>query len=192
MPKYTENLNLFEYDVEKDGKNTYNISQCLNDNWDKIDSALGNVANLTTEQKANFVSAINEIVSNLDKKSSIDLNNLSKLGQSILDRKVEVEALLQQNGYAKFTWKEDNEISNLIIQWGCHRTDSDGTARIILPTSYVHNWYAVGAIHTGGDIASCSIDEIYKTNSFLPIRLRNDRSGAMQGDWGVLWVAIGI
>lgn len=54
----------------------------------------------------------------LDGKLSKDLDNLSSLGQAILDKKVEVEALLQQNGYAKFSWKENNQISNLIICWG--------------------------------------------------------------------------
>lgn len=62
------------------------------------------------------LSAIGQAI--LDGKSSISLDNLSAAGQAILDKKVEVEALLQQNGYAKFTWKENNQISNLIIQWG--------------------------------------------------------------------------
>ena len=53
----------------------------------------------------------------LDGKASINLDNLSSLGQAILDKKVEVEALLQQNGYAKFSWKENNQISNLIFSW---------------------------------------------------------------------------
>lgn len=38
MPKYTEKLNLFEYEPEKDGKKTFNIKQAINDNWDKIES----------------------------------------------------------------------------------------------------------------------------------------------------------
>lgn len=46
MSKYTKNLNLFEYDVKQDRKSTYNISQCLNDNWDKIDAHAENQANL--------------------------------------------------------------------------------------------------------------------------------------------------
>lgn len=38
MPKYTEKLNLYEYEPEKDGKKTFNIKQALNDNWDKIEN----------------------------------------------------------------------------------------------------------------------------------------------------------
>jgi hypothetical protein len=37
MTKYTEKLNLFQYEPEKDGKKTFNITQALNDNWDKIE-----------------------------------------------------------------------------------------------------------------------------------------------------------
>lgn len=38
MTKYTEKLNLFQYEPEKDGKKTFNITQALNDNWDKIEN----------------------------------------------------------------------------------------------------------------------------------------------------------
>lgn len=37
--KYTDNLNLFKYETEKDGKEVFSIDKCLNDNWDKIDAA---------------------------------------------------------------------------------------------------------------------------------------------------------
>ncbi|ENK1244710.1 hypothetical protein AB2063_002923 [Clostridium botulinum] len=45
MSKETENLKLFKYDSETDDFNTttFNIKQCLNDNWDKIDSHLTDV-----------------------------------------------------------------------------------------------------------------------------------------------------
>ena len=38
MSIITDFLNLFKYDPETDGDNTFNIKQCLNDNWDKIDA----------------------------------------------------------------------------------------------------------------------------------------------------------
>lgn len=44
MPTNTERLNLFKYDVEADANSTFNITKCLNDNWDKIDT---NTAKLT-------------------------------------------------------------------------------------------------------------------------------------------------
>ena len=118
MGTYTTNLNLYNTDMNTDGNDTFDFQRDLNDNNNKIDSAIGKLSNLTTEQQANLVSAINEIVTNLDGKTSKSLNDLNAVGQAILDKKVEVEALLAQNGYAKFSWKENNEISNLIIQWG--------------------------------------------------------------------------
>lgn len=70
-----------------------------------------------TVQNANLIDA-GRIGEQLAGKADIDLNNLSAVGQAILNKKVEVEALLEQNGYAKFTWKEGNKISKLIVQWG--------------------------------------------------------------------------
>lgn len=37
MSKLTDILGLFQYDPETDGANTFNITQALNNNWDKID-----------------------------------------------------------------------------------------------------------------------------------------------------------
>ena len=78
----------------------------------------GALSSLTTSAKTNLVSAINELVTNLGGKASKSLNNLDSTGQAIIDKKVEVEALLAQNGYAKFSWKVNNTISKIIIQWG--------------------------------------------------------------------------
>ena len=60
---------------------------------------------------------IAEIITKLANYASVNLDNLSATGQAILDRKVEVEALLEQNGYAKFTWKENNKVANLLFNW---------------------------------------------------------------------------
>lgn len=61
------------------------------------------------------VGALSEAI---NEKMDRNLVNADTIGQAILDRKVEVEALLEQNGYAKFTWKNGNKISNLLIQFG--------------------------------------------------------------------------
>ena len=68
----------------------------------------------TLEELSRKVDAISEF---LNEKTDRNLLNLNTVGQAIIDGKVEVEALLAQNGYAKFTWKEDNKVANLIIQW---------------------------------------------------------------------------
>ena len=65
------------------------------------------------------VGALSEAI---NEKMDRNLVNADTIGQAILDRKVEVEALLEQNGYAKFTWKEDNKVASLIIQWGSDTT----------------------------------------------------------------------
>lgn len=72
---------------------------------------------------------IAEIITKLANYASVNLDNLSATGQAILDRKVEVEALLEQNGYAKFTWKEDNKVASLIIQWG--KVDATNYAGVV-------------------------------------------------------------
>lgn len=41
MSELTKILKLFKYDTKKDRKRTFNISQCLNDNWDKIEKDMG-------------------------------------------------------------------------------------------------------------------------------------------------------
>lgn len=111
----TPNLGLFNTNMLTDGDDYFDFDRDLNGNNNILDAAIGKLSTLTTEEKTSLVAAINELVAG---KSSIDLDNLSAIGQAIMDKKVEVEALLQQNGYAKFTWKENNQISNLILQWG--------------------------------------------------------------------------
>lgn len=41
MASYTDNLNLLKKDPATDGSNTFNIQTMLNDNWDKLDAAVG-------------------------------------------------------------------------------------------------------------------------------------------------------
>lgn len=60
MSTTTSNLGLFEYDPVADANQTYNITNALNNNWDKIDTFSGTVA---------------------DK----DLSNLSPTGQAVID-----------------------------------------------------------------------------------------------------------
>ncbi len=84
-----------------------------------------------------------DIWDELVKKASVNLDNLSSLGQAILDKKVEVEALLQQNGYAKFSWKENNEISSFIIQWGRFYESTSTTDYKNLPIAFSKKVYGV-------------------------------------------------
>ncbi|MDR3595091.1 hypothetical protein [Clostridium sp.] len=46
MPSNTTNLGLYKVDPVADGTNTFNIKTMLNDNWDKVDNAVGGKANI--------------------------------------------------------------------------------------------------------------------------------------------------
>lgn len=118
----------------------------------------------------------------LDGKLSKDLDNLSSLGQAILDKKVEVEALLQQNGYAKFSWKENNQISKIIFIFLKSSFDSISvpanssiTKVLNLPIivdSMSLNWVAVA------NIGSIFCTTVSVTNSTVELRLNNASDSA--------------
>ena len=137
MGNYTTNLSLYNTDMNTDGNDTFDFQRDLNDNNDKIDSAIGKLSTLTTTDKSSLVNAIIEIVTDLGGKTSKSLDDLDAVGQAIIDKKVEVEALLQQNGYAKFSWKENNQISSFIIQWGVTETQKS----TYFPTSFSGTGY---------------------------------------------------
>ena len=77
----------------------------------------------------------------LNEKMDRNLANTDAIGQAILDKKVEVEALLEQNGYAKFTWKEGNNIRKLLMQWGLNSIGTNTTVN--LPTSFSSTSYTL-------------------------------------------------
>ena len=91
----------------------------------------------------------------INEKMDRNLVNADTIGQAILDKKVEVEALLEQNGYAKFTWKEGNKISKIIVQFG---KVSQKTQVINLPTSYSNVNYNIvcGVVNGSGGMATGS------------------------------------
>ena len=141
MGTYTTNLNMYKTNMLTDGNDTFDFKRDINDNLDIIDTAVGKLSTLTTTDKSSLVNAIIELVTSLGGKASKDLDNLSATGQAILDGKVEVEALLAQNGYAKFSWKENNVISSFIIQWGNHDGESgNGIKEIKFPISFPNSY----------------------------------------------------
>ena len=96
---------------------------------------------------------VGQIAEALNEKMDRNLANTDAIGQAILDKKVEIEALLEQNGYAKFTWKEGNKISKLIVQFG---NASQGTQVINLSTSYSNVNYNIvcGVVNGSGGMAT--------------------------------------
>ena len=81
---------------------------------------------------------VGQIAEALNEKMDRNLANTDAIGQAILDKKVEVEALLEQNGYAKFTWKEGNKISKLIVQFAQFNPRDGGYTSI---THCLHDEY---------------------------------------------------
>ena len=67
MGKNTKNLDLFEYDIQTDGKQKFNINKALNENFDKIDAAFDNLKNI-----------------DLSLMADVNLSNLSSNGNSRL------------------------------------------------------------------------------------------------------------
>lgn len=64
MPKYTENLQLYEFDHSQDDASTttFNVQRFLNDNWDKIDDAVGskkNAVDISYDNSKSGISAEN-------------------------------------------------------------------------------------------------------------------------------------
>lgn len=82
MGNYTTNLSLYNTDMNTDGNDYFDFQRDLNDNNDKIDSAIGKLANLTTTNKNNLVGAINEINNITPNSANKDLSNLSTTGET--------------------------------------------------------------------------------------------------------------
>ena len=85
MATETDELKLFKYNPDTDGENIFSIQQALNENWDKIDTfatAIKSLKNLSAEGEKRF----EDILAKLDKK-------------------LEAQALLAENGYIKFNKK---------------------------------------------------------------------------------------
>ncbi len=157
----------------------------------EVANASSVIINLTKEYGANCslsnLSLLGEkrfqdLWEEIAQKSSIDLDNLSSIGQAILDRKVEVEALLQQNGYAKFTWKENNQISNLIINWGI--TNAKGSRSFVFPLTF--NDY----------FTFCSTVATASGNVVSTINAMNENGGNLypsdtSRELSIFWFAIG-
>ena len=195
MGTYTTNLNLYNTNMSTDGNDTFDFQRDLNDNNDKIDSAVGKLsalnttvqtslvgainevvsncgalANLSTTDKTSLVNAINELLSSLDGFATKSLGNLDSTGQAVIDKKVEIEALLAQNGYAKFKWKQNNTISKLIVQWFRITHNKAEYTDASLPCSFtsVDSYSVVGSVNanTATTISNSQyIDYYRKSNS---------------------------
>lgn len=143
MPNYTENFNLFKYDILEDTSLPFSITQALNNNWDILDSSVPLKEDIPTK------------TSQLTNDSGFltqhqDLSAYAKAASPTLTGTVKVPAsttagtalqLTAQskatNGYIKFG-------SGIIIQWGTtSQRSSDTTQTVTLPTSFSNKNYQV-------------------------------------------------
>ena len=115
MSKETTNLKLFQYDPETDiwDTTTFNIKQCLNDNWDKIDEEFGN----TTSTINNIEK---ELLNYSSYASSKESNGVYTIVQYKRNDTVYMKSTLSNadsNGnYRTNTWQFYNEAGDTIIK----------------------------------------------------------------------------
>lgn len=70
MAKYTDYLNLFEWEPDKDLEEEFDIQKALNDNWDKIDIKLKNFIATVLKELEDSEEALNTKFS--DYKDTVD------------------------------------------------------------------------------------------------------------------------
>ena len=127
------------------------------------------------------VGALSEAI---NEKMDRNLVNADTIGQAILDRKVEVEALLEQNGYAKFTWKEDNKVASLTIQFGLREIASTGVLSFPVTFSQVSCFLRCNDTAYGTAPSATGVGYTNLTNS--SVSLACDATIPKQS-----WIAIG-
>ncbi|MCM3494570.1 phage tail protein [Paenibacillus lactis] len=73
MPSQTPNLDLYKVNGETDGNDTFNVDVVLNDNWDKIDAAVGQIqeelGNVTVPDASLTQKGITQLSSAIDSTS---------------------------------------------------------------------------------------------------------------------------
>lgn len=77
MPSQTPNLDLYKVNGETDGNDTFNVDVVLNDNWDKIDAAVGSVETEIESLKQSGVDGKNRLETAIIAKEG----TVSKQGQ---------------------------------------------------------------------------------------------------------------
>ena len=131
MPNYTDNLELFKYDVEADKKSTFNIGLALNDNFDKIDAKVGEMETQQANIDLSNLSTTGN--SKLNAKANIDLSNLSTTGNSKIESILPVGSII--------TSARDSSPAGFLL--------CNGSA--ISRTTYAKLFSAIGTTYGSGD-----------------------------------------
>lgn len=177
MSLYTTILSLFKYNLDTDGKNTYNIQLALNDNWDKIDAfAKSILANVETV-KGTITTKFNELNA---AKTNLNLSNCTV---------PYVIACSDLSIFPSFWIKLSN---GLLIQGGIATAIGiGGTVTISLPYSYANTDFI--EVHSGqGNVDSDDPLWLY-AKTVNSISIRHTGSGNNDGSNKVAphWITIG-
>lgn len=156
MSEYTSNLQLFKYDTATDGKEVFSINASMNDNWDKIDAFAAGIKSL----------------SNLDEQGEKRFTDIN----AELNKKLEAEVLLAENGYIKFN-------NNLIIQYSCVEVTTNGIM-VGFPISFSNTLYT---------LVPCGhwVDQIYTQTCSKTVTGFTLASHAHNSTWYSGWIAMG-
>ena len=122
MSSTTTNLNLFKYDTATDGKEVFSINTALNDNWDKIDTSVGELDSVLTSLRSSLATVATS-------GSYNDLKNKPNIADTAFPAKS-----IASSGYVKLA-------SGLIIQWG-HYTTTDTTGTNTWPIAFSSTVYS--------------------------------------------------
>lgn len=117
MAHSTEELELFKYDEVADASQVFSFEQALNDNWDKIDSFAGAIKSL----------------SNLDAQGEKRFSDI----WTELDKKLEAEVLLSENGYIKFN------NSKVLLQWANTNIGGGSQTNYSYPIAFTSAAYSI-------------------------------------------------
>ena len=128
---------------------------------------------------------LDKISEALNEKTDRNLLNLNSVGQEIIDGKVEVEALLAQNGYAKFTWKEGNKVA-ILLQWGSFTTS---TTTYSYPISFSNAVYAFAFSQSGQ--GSATIERYAFKSKATKTKFTVQSSSTSMCNMGAYWICIG-
>ena len=155
MPEYTDNLKLFKYNTATDGKEVFSINASMNDNWDKIDAFAAGIKSL----------------SNLDEQGEKRFTDIN----AELNKKLEADVLLAENGYIKF----NNGLVVNFINIGTNGTATSGHAskdnNVTLPCSNVDRIFT-SVCSTSNHIYNASTPVGDWTQSTLKIWIYNTSS----------------
>lgn len=176
MSKYTDNLNLYEKEPDIDGNDTFNITTMMNDNWDKIDSATGKLANLTTSVKNNLVSSTNEVNSKCGTLANLTTTAKDNLVVSINEVNHKIDTL---DLSGKMNTSANNATStgkSTMVGWTM--PDYNSASSRAMNTNHSENingWLILKVTHTTGGVngASLSIDNVNVLQATSSISIPN-------------------